>query len=470
MTALRANFLIASEDPVASDALGSIFFEAGFSGRRVESAADALAAIEQGSYDVLIADQSLRDLPGGALPKLLTERGVDLPVVVLVAGGAVADGVAAVRAGATDFLRKPIERDEVLYVLKKALRSLELEADAPPRSVALLPKTETELIGTSPAMQELGRTLRRVANGVATVLVRGESGTGKELVARLVHELSPRRTGPFLKVHCAALPDQLLESELFGYERGAFTGATARKPGRVELAQGGTLFLDEIGDITPATQVKLLRVLQDRKFERLGGTETLDADVRFVTATHRDLETMVRERKFREDLFYRLNVVTLSVPPLRARRDDIEALALHFCESVAVTNARPRTLLDADALALLREQTWPGNVRQLQNFVERLVVMANAPRISADDVRRELGRSAGALGFAEATGLAPKLDLDQSALELEVALKKAERRALERALRSAAGNKNVAARLLGISRRSLYYKLEEHGLGADTED
>jgi two-component system, NtrC family, response regulator AtoC len=463
----RYRFLIASEDLAAAEALGAVLFEAGFGGRRVESAGEALAELEREAYDVVIADQGLRDMPGGTLPKALAERGVELPVVVLVPSDAVAQGVAVVRAGAADFLRKPVEREEVLYVLKKALRSIEIEADEPPRSIAVVPTTE--LIGTSEAMQELGQTLRRAANGIATVLVRGESGTGKELVARLVHELSPRRMGPFLKVHCAALPDQLLESELFGYERGAFTGATARKPGRVELAQGGTLFLDEIGDITPATQVKLLRVLQDRQFERLGGTETLNADVRFVTATHRDLEALVREGKFREDLFYRLNVVTLTVPPLRARRDDIEALALYFCDSVAAANARARTMLDADALALLRQQEWPGNVRQLQNFVERLVVMGKGPRISADDVKRELGRAAGALGFAEATGLSPKLDLDQSALELEVTLKKAERRALERALKSAGGNKNVAARLLGISRRSLYYKLEEHGLQASDD-
>ena len=465
----RANFLIASRDVDLADALGAVLFTAGFAGKRVGSAAEVFAELERGSYDVVIADQSLGDLPAGALPKALSERGSEIPVLVLVPSDEVADGVAVVRAGAADFLRKPIDREEVLYVLKKTLSSLAIEADEPPRSIAFVPKTETELIGASAPMQELTRTLRRAANGVATVLVRGESGTGKELVARLVHELSPRRAGPFLKVHCAALPDQLLESELFGYERGAFTGATARKPGRVELAQGGTLFLDEIGDITPATQVKLLRVLQDRQFERLGGTETLNADVRFVTATHRDLEGMVRAGKFREDLFYRLNVVTLTVPPLRARREDIEPLALHFCESVAAANSRTRTLLDADALALLRQENWPGNVRQLQNFVERLVVMANGPRVSAEDVRRELGRSAGALGFAEAAGLAPKLDLDQSALELEVTLKKAERRALERALRSAAGNKNVAARLLGISRRSLYYKLDEHGLGTPDE-
>ncbi|HEV8548862.1 MAG TPA: sigma-54 dependent transcriptional regulator [Polyangiaceae bacterium] len=465
---MRARFLIVSDDLQTAEALGALLFSAGYGGKRVANAAEAFAELERDSYAVIIADHGVRDVPGAALPRALSERGVELPVVVVVPADAVADGIAGVRAGAADFLRKPVEREEVLYVLKKALRSAEIDADEPPRSIAFIPATATttQLIGTSEPMQELGRTLRRVANGVATVLVRGESGTGKELVARLVHELSPRRAGPFLKVHCAALPDQLLESELFGYERGAFTGATARKPGRVELAQGGTLFLDEIGDITAATQVKLLRVLQDRQFERLGGTETLDADVRFVTATHRDLEAMVKAGKFREDLFYRLNVVTLAVPPLRARRDDIEPLALHFCETVAAANGRARTLLDADALALLREQAWPGNVRQLQNFIERLVVMGNAPRISAADVKRELGRAAGALGFAEATGLSPKLDLDQSALELEVTLKKAEKRALERALKSANGNKNVAARLLGISRRSLYYKLEEHGLGS----
>ena len=464
---MRANFLILTGEDATAEALGALFFAAGFHGKRVATAEAGILELERAPYDVVIADQTLADVAGGELPRVLAERGSDVPVVVLVPANAVAEGLAAVRAGAADFLRKPVEREEVLYVVRKVLRTAAVEADEPPRSIAVVPTTE--LIGTSAPMRELGLTLRRAANGVATVLVRGESGTGKELVARLVHELSPRRSGPFLKVHCAALPDQLLESELFGYERGAFTGATARKPGRVELAQGGTLFLDEIGDITPATQVKLLRVLQDRQFERLGGTETIDADVRFVTATHRDLAALVRAGKFREDLFYRLNVVTLEVPPLRARKDDIEALALHFCESVAASNGRAHALLDADALALLKQQDWPGNVRQLQNFVERLVVMGTAPRISAADVKRELGRAAGALGFAEATGLAPKVDLDQSALELEVTLKKAERRALERALKSAGGNRNVAARLLGISRRSLYYKLEEHGLGGQSD-
>jgi two-component system response regulator AtoC len=311
-------------------------------------------------------------------------------------------------------------------------------------------------------MRALNALLLKAANGMATVLVRGESGSGKELVARQVHELSPRRSGPFIKVHCAALPDNLLESELFGYERGAFSGATARKPGRVEVAQGGTLFLDEIGDITPAIQVKLLRVLQDRQFERLGGNETLNADVRFVVATHRDLEKMVKAGEFRQDLFYRLNVVSLRVPSLAERREDIETLAYHFCETLGKKNGRPRVALDADALELLRNASWPGNVRELQNFIERLIVLAESPRISSKEVQTELNARRGAPADL---GPAPEsVNLEASVELLASAVQTAERRALEKALRKAGGNRSIAARLLGISRRALYYKLGEHGL------
>ena len=455
-------YLIVSADDQQASLLELILSESGAQGKRVQTGQQALDALERGSYDVLIADFSRSDWPAVDLPTALAERGHDLPIIALVDGQRPAEGAAAVRAGAADFLRKPIESDEVQYVLGKALHSLQPSAEEPPRSRLFTPSVE--LLGSSEPMLDLQRTLRRAADGIATVLVRGESGTGKELVARLVHEFSPRRAGPYVKVHCAALPDQLLESELFGYERGAFTGATARKPGRVELAEGGTLFLDEIGEISPATQVKLLRVLQDRRYERLGGTETLSADVRFVTATHRDLEALVRAGKFREDLFYRLNVVALWVPPLRARTADIETLALHFCTSVAAANGRRAPAFDADALSLLVAEAWPGNVRQLQNVVERLVVLGSGPRIARAEVTRELRQKPGALAFAESSGFGPKVDLEQTALELEQAVRKAERRAIERAMTSAGGDKNLAARLLGISRRSLYYKLEEHAL------
>ncbi|HEX3850240.1 MAG TPA: sigma 54-interacting transcriptional regulator, partial [Polyangiaceae bacterium] len=251
--AQQSSFLIASADDATASALEAMLFETGARGRRVKSAAEAFAALDLGSYDVLIADAALTDLSATELPAALLQRGHELPLIALVDGERVGDGAAAVRAGAADFLRKPVERDEVAYVLAKTMQSVQPESDEPPRSRVFTPSVE--LVGQSEPMLDLQRTLRRAADGIATVLVRGESGTGKELVARLVHDLSPRRAGPYVKVHCAALPDQLLESELFGYERGAFTGATARKPGRVELAEGGTLFLDEIGDISPATQV-----------------------------------------------------------------------------------------------------------------------------------------------------------------------------------------------------------------------
>jgi DNA-binding NtrC family response regulator len=270
--------------------------------------------------------------------------------------------------------------------------------------------------------------------------LRGETGTGKELAARALHEASPRSRGPLVAVHGASLPETLLESELFGYEKGAFTGAACRKPGRVELAQGGTLFLDEIGDVSLGIQVKLLRLLQERTYERVGGTETLRADVRFVAATHRDLEAMTKSGGFREDLYYRLSVVPIRLPPLRERPGDVDELALHFA------GERP---LDPGALARLRQESWPGNVRQLQAFVERLLVFSDGPRLTLEDVQRELGRAAPA----------------PAGETLDAHRRSAEKKALEEALSRARGNRTQAARLLGVSRRTLYNKLAEHGLG-----
>jgi two-component system response regulator AtoC len=303
---------------------------------------------------------------------------------------------------------------------------------------------------------------QRAARGTATVLIRGESGTGKELVARALHEGSPRRAGPFVKLHCAALPDSLLESELFGYEKGAFTGASTRKPGRIELADGGTLFLDEIGEIPLGMQVKLLRVIQEREFERLGGHDTIHVDVRFLAATHRDLEALVARGQFREDLFYRLNVVPLRLPPLRDRAGDVALLARHFCAAHARANHRPDLALADDVVRLLAAQPWPGNVRQLENFIERLVVLTEGPSISTDDVLRELAAElprAATDGAADAgpPGAASDLTLDERQ-------RRSERAGLEAALARAGNNRTLAARLLGVSRRTLYTKLEEHGL------
>jgi two-component system response regulator AtoC len=305
-------------------------------------------------------------------------------------------------------------------------------------------------------MRHVMQLVEKVAPRGATVMIRGESGTGKEVVARRLHDLSPRAKSPLIKVHCAALPEQILESELFGYERGAFTGAHQRKPGRVELADGGTLFLDEIGEISMSVQVKLLRLLQDREYERLGGTRTLAADVRFITATHRHLERMVKAGTFREDLYYRLNVVRLDLPALRERREDIEPLARHFCRQTSQQTGR-NVELSAAALARITRADWRGNVRELQNFIERLVVLTESSLVSEQDIRLEEENSLGIAGNAD-------VSLESSVISLDAALRRAERHALEKALRKSGGNRALAARILGVSRRALFYKLREYDI------
>ena len=379
-----------------------------------------------------------------------------LALVVLATKGAT-DAGAAADAGACALVPLPVDPSELGKAVRRGVALSQGVAPSEEGSAS------AEIVGTSKVMDGVRDLIARLAPGTTTVLVRGESGTGKELVARALHTSSDRREGPFVKIHCAALPDTLLESELFGYERGAFTGATSRKPGRVEAAQGGTLFLDEIGDISAATQVKLLRLLQDREFERLGDNKSISVDARFVVATHRDLESMVKQGEFREDLFYRLNVVPLWVPPLRARRGDVRLLAEHFCALFGAANNNPAITLSDDALSALAAHRWPGNVRELRNLIERLVVLSLGPVIGAEDVERELrGQTPFATAMASAAQTSASLASEVIPLQAEV--RKAERRALERALAHTEGNRSLAARLLGINRGTLYNKLREHGL------
>jgi two-component system response regulator AtoC len=451
--------LVGVEDG-ASKGLAAPLRAHGLDVRRVASSGQARAVLESQSVAVVIA--------GTAEPKAiaeLCELSLDVPVIGISSDPDIAD---ALRAGCVAVFAPSLPEVDVRLGLERALGRREnstLEEPPPvPRKAGLL--------GDSEAIQRVKDLVARTAPVIATALVRGETGTGKEVVARALHAESPRRDGPFIKVHCAALPDALLESELFGYEKGAFTGATARKPGRVELAEGGTLFLDEIGDISAAVQVKLLRLLQDREYERLGGVTSLRADVRFVAATHRNLEAMVKSGDFREDLFYRLNVVTLWLPPLRARRDDIPLLAREFCAEFARAYGKPNVELDSDALQLLRSERWPGNVRQLQNLVERLVVLASGT-ITAADVRSEMTEQAQFKTQVTAPPQPPPSpaatpdakDAPPSvALPLNEVMRDAEKAALERALRQAGGNRTVAARILAISRATLYAKMAEHGL------
>ncbi|MBI3202863.1 MAG: sigma-54-dependent Fis family transcriptional regulator [Myxococcales bacterium] len=418
----------------------------------------AVEALDARPCDVVLAhfDESEAAL---VVLDQLHRRHAEVAIVLVVTRGEVGDAVRAMRSGAADFLLEPVNPEHLRFAVGRAA-ACGHAASAPTSARAAI-------VGASPPMQKLTEMIGRAATGISTVLVRGESGTGKELVARAVHDESPRSRGAFVKVHCAALPDTLLESELFGYEKGAFTGAHARKLGRVDLAQGGTLFLDEIGDITPALQVKLLRLLQDKEFERLGGGEPIRADVRFVAATHRDLEDMVKKGAFREDLFYRLNVVTLWLPPLRARRDDVLILARHFVRELGPASGRPNLEIAPAALECLRGQRWPGNVRQLRNVIERIAVLIDHDVIDERDVQGELSES---VKFAtEAAGvslLSAARSLGTGEVKpLAQEVERAERQALKRALEHARGNRALAARLLGVSRATLYNKLEQYGLG-----
>jgi two-component system response regulator AtoC len=443
--------LIVDDDAAVGTVLGAILRQAGLSSHHELSGEGALAALERRAFDAAITDVRMPGIDGLELLARLRRGWPELPVVMLTAHATVGLAVEAMKAGAADFVQKPFDREELLFVVRKALAGGRRAAEAAPEPPEP-PGGAGELVGEGEAMREVRALVDRASRSAATVLVLGESGTGKGLVARAIHEQSARRGKPFVRLHCGALPDGLLESELFGYEKGAFTGAVGRKPGRVELAEGGTLFLDEIGDVTPAMQVKLLRVLQEREYERLGGAQTLKADVRFVAATHRDLGAMAARGEFREDLYYRLNVIPLAIPPLRARPEDVEALALRFARAHG-----PAVTLAPDALALLTAQRWPGNVRQLQNFVERLVVLSDGPAIGRADVERELARKVG-LPPPEAEGPA-------DAQSLGASVREAERLALKGALERARGNRTLAARLLGVSRRTLYNKLDEYGLG-----
>ena len=443
--------LLASRDTQAARALAETLRRACIGFVQAETTIQAISALAGEEFDVVITSEADTREQEEELLRRLESLCPDVPVLAMAPDEQTA--LSSARAGAFNLLARPFDEVSTLDTIRRALAAGRFAQESPP--AALLPSLN-EVPVSSKAMRNVITMLERVAPGNTTVMIRGESGTGKEVVARRLHELSPRAAGPLIKVHCAALPEQILESELFGYERGAFTGAHAKKPGRVELAERGTLFLDEIGEISASVQVKLLRLLQDRQYERLGGVRTLNADVRFVTATHRNLERMVQTGAFREDLYYRLNVVRLDLPSLRQRREDIEPLAQHFCREVS-REAGKRMTVSPAAIARIVRAEWRGNVRELQNFIERLVVLADGDNISEQDVTLEQQRSLGLAGETE-----PRAE--SSVISLDSALQRAEIHALEKALRKALGNRTVAARILGVSRRALFYKLREHGI------
>jgi two-component system, NtrC family, response regulator AtoC len=451
MQSAEERVLIVDDDAAVAKVLRAGLIEEQIAAECVGSAEEAMRALQRRPFDVVLSDVRMPGASGMTLLSTLHHQWPETPVILLTAHGTVRMAVEAMREGAMDFLTKPFDLDEVVALVRRALMLSARRL----KKVPSIPVSTTGPATRSPAMMEAQAVLARVGPSDCTLLLLGESGTGKEVAARSVHRSSPRAARPFVAMHCAALPDSLLESELFGYERGAFTGASARKPGRLELAEGGTVLLDEIGETSAATQVKLLRVLQEKTFERLGGVTTLRADVRFVAATHRDLAMMVREGQFREDLYYRLSVCPVRLPPLRERREDIVPLVEHFTE--VHCQGRARVAFGPDALDVLRSHPWPGNVRQLQNFVERMVLLSDSPTIGRDAVVEALGGAA--CGSPATSGDGTPVDPS-----LDASLREAERDAVKKALERARGNRTQAARLLGVSRRTLYNKLAEYGL------
>ena len=443
-----ATLLIADDDPGLRESLERTLTREGY---RVVLASDGNAALERlrgGGIDLVLTDLKMPGLTGIEVLRAAKAIAPDVDVILLTAFGTVEEAVRAMKDGAYDFLTKPFQRAQVLRLIRQALERRELiqqNRELQQRLDVLL--QQGIAIGASPAFRRMMTLVEQVANSSATVLIQGESGTGKELVAQTIHARSARTKGPFVAVNCAALPETLLESELFGYEKGAFTGAAGRKEGRFELADGGTLFLDEVADLSAVTQPKILRVLQEGEFERLGGTRTLRVDVRIVAATNQDLAQMVREKRFREDLYYRLNVITINVPPLRERREDVRVLAQHFLRVYAAKNNRKLEGFTDEAIRRLEAYAWPGNVRELENVIERGVVLARGAQMDVADLPEEI---AGATPLPEGV----------LSVRIGTPLAEVEQRLLEETLRVTRGNKTLTAKLLGIDPRTVSRKLE----------
>lgn len=411
-------------------------------------AASALALFEADPTDVVITDLKLGTDDGMDLMERFLKRS-DPPIcIMMTAYGSVDTAVAAMRHGAYDFVTKPVNIDRVEMLVRRALREREVQAEnVELRREVVKSRAPDKMIGRSPAMERVFETIRQVAPSKATVLIQGESGTGKEVAAKAIHALSTRAEKPFVAVHCAALSPQLLESELFGHEKGAFTGAGERRIGRFEMAAGGTLFLDEIGEIDPTVQVKILRVLGEKSFERVGGNQTLNADVRLVAATNKDLAAMVSQGTFREDLFFRLNVVPLSMPPLREHREDIPLLANAFLKEMAKEHGKTVRNFDSKAMDALEGYSWPGNIRELKAAVEHAVVLGNGAELTLADLPSAL-RAASSPG--------PK--------EGELNLASIEAAMIRKALAESGENRTLAAKKLGISRRTLHRHLSQLGI------
>ena len=442
--------LVVDDEPTQLELVGGFLRKQGFEVVAAASGRAAVARFKQEPFDLVLTDQRMPDLSGLDVLDAVRAASPETAVVIMTAYGTIETAVSAVKAGAADYLAKPLNLDELLHRIHQIQDRRRLLTENRELRAALAERHRVEgIIGESGAMQEMLSVVRRVAPSDATVLIRGESGTGKELIARALHYASPRAARPLVKVNCAALAESLLEAELFGHEKGAFTGAVTARKGRFELADGGSLFLDEIGDLPPHLQVKLLRVLQEREFERVGSSRPIKVDVRLLAATHRNLEALVREGRFRDDLYYRINVVTIQLPPLRERREDVPMLIDHFLRAFADKNGKSIRGLTREAREALLRYDYPGNVRELENLIERAVVLTRDDVIDLTDLPLTL----------EAQAAEP-----ESGAGLVAAVEGLERRMIREALAKADGIQTRAAELLGIGERVLRYKLKKYGL------
>ena len=431
--------------------------EEGFTTLSAGDAESGLKLLRENSVDLVVTDLKLPGMNGLEFLQAVKQQNAALPVIVMTAFGTVETAVEAMKAGASDYVLKPFSLAEMRMVIHKELDVHKLREENRSLREALGKRyAHPNVVARSPKMQEVLATVERVAPTNSTVLLGGESGVGKDLIARAIHEKSRRARGPFIKINSSAIPENLLESELFGYEKGAFTGANASKPGKFELADKGTLFLDEIGDVPPAIQVKLLRVLQEREFERLGGTRTVKVDVRLIAATNRDLRAALEEGTFREDLYYRLNVVPIDIAPLRERKEDIPDLASLFMERFCGGASQPVKGIAPEAVRILVSYHWPGNVRELQNIIERACALAKSDAIEPADIH--LDTRPVRAGTSENHFLPEGMTLERWEDEM-----------IQEALRRASGNKSQAARLLGLSRNALRYRLSKIGIADEAE-
>ncbi|MGQ9630119.1 MAG: sigma-54-dependent transcriptional regulator [bacterium] len=445
---MKGRILVVDDEAGMREFLKAVLEDEGYEVSLAKDGREAFSKIESQNFHLIMTDLRMPGMDGMEVLRRAKELDPTAPVIVITAYGSIESAVAAMKAGADDYLTKPLSNlDELRLVVRNALSQRRIMNE----NIYLREEVEERyrlqgFVAVSPKMHEVLRLVDSVAKTPATVLIRGESGTGKELVARAIHNLSDRKDGPFVAVNCAALADNLLESELFGHERGAFTGATSQRKGRFELADGGTLFLDEIGEMSPSMQAKLLRAIQEKSFERVGGTKTIEVDVRLIAATNKNLEEAMERREFREDLFYRLNVMSISIPPLRERTEDIIPLAEAFLRRFASALQKRVDEISPEAKRVLLQHRWPGNIRELENAIERAVIVAQRNIIRPQD-----------LPFAKIVGP------DPGDIPL-LTLKEMERRMIEKALKVAGGSREEVAKTLGISVRGLQYKLRKYGL------